>query len=114
MKKNDSFFFVRLFLAFYLHISKILLSFAENKHIRVMKTRTFTTKIYRCSLEPCGGIVALLLESKDITVSDMSISVQQVNSFMRTYFRDALKRGRYLVQTSCNRGRVLYSVYVEF
>ena len=31
MKKNKLFFFVRLFLAFYLHISKILLSFAENK-----------------------------------------------------------------------------------
>lgn len=79
-----------------------------------MKTRTFTTKIYRCSLEPYGGMVALLLESKDTTVSDMSISVQQVNSFMRTYVRNIQKRGRYLVQTSCNRGHVLYSVYVEF
>lgn len=31
MKKNKLFFFDRLFLAFYLHISKILLCFAVNK-----------------------------------------------------------------------------------
>ena len=79
-----------------------------------MKTRTFTTRFYRCNRQVDGSLISNLLQSEDTTVSDMSITIQQVNSFMRTYVRTNFSRGCYLVQTSCNHGRVLCSVYVEF
>ena len=79
-----------------------------------MKTRTFTSKIYRCSLNPDGSTICALLEVKDITLSDLSIRVNHVNSFVCAYVRSTRSNGHYFVETSYNRGRVMCCANVDF
>ena len=79
-----------------------------------MKTRTFTSKIYRRSLNPDGSTICILLEVRDITLSDLSICVNDVNSFVCAYVRGSRSNGRYFVETSYNKGRVMCFADVDF
>lgn len=72
-----------------------------------MKARTFTSKIYRCSLNEDGSTTCTLIEVKDITLSDLSINVHHVNSFVCSYVRTNRSSGHYIVETSYNKGRVM-------
>ena len=79
-----------------------------------MKTRTFTSKIYRCSANPDGSAISVLLEVKDITLSDLSIRVNHVNAFVCAYVRSTRSNGHYFVETSYNKGRVMCFSNVDF
>lgn len=72
-----------------------------------MKARTFTNKIYRCSLNEDGTTICTLIEVKDITLSDLYININQVNSFVCAYVRTNRSSGHYIVETSYNKGRVM-------
>lgn len=72
-----------------------------------MKPRTFTSKIYRRSFNEDGTSICTLLEVRDITLSDLSINVHQVNSFVCAYVRSNRSCGDYIVETSYNKGRVM-------
>lgn len=72
-----------------------------------MKARTFTNKIYRWSITEDGTSICTLIEVKDITLSDFSINVNQVNSFVCAYVRTNRSSGDYFVETSYNKGRVM-------
>lgn len=72
-----------------------------------MKARTFTNKIYRCSLNEDGTTICNLLEVRDITLTDLYIRVHQVNAFVCAYVRSTRSNGHYIVETSYNKGRVM-------
>lgn len=79
-----------------------------------MKTRTFTSKIYRSSLNEDGSTICTLIEVKDITLSDLSININQVNSFVCAYIRSNRSSGDYFVETSYNKGRVMCFANISF
>ena len=79
-----------------------------------MKARTFTNKIYRWSIIEDGTSICTLLEVRKITVSDLSINVHQVNSFVCGYVRSSRSSGHYFVETSYNDGRVMCFANISF
>lgn len=79
-----------------------------------MKARTFTNKIYRWSITDDGTSICTLIEAKDITLSDLSIDIHKVNSFVCAYVRSNRSSGQYFVETSYNKGRVMCFSNISF
>lgn len=79
-----------------------------------MKARTFTNKIYRWTITEDGTSICTLLEVRNITVSDLSVNVHQVNSFVCGYVRSSRSSGQYFVETSYNNGRVMCFANISF